>query len=80
MAAAIPFPEANLRLTGPQGENDPDVYTVHARRLDGTVVTCWQLSPEDIEAINASDGKIWLSVWGQTMPPTIITGVKAQVV
>lgn len=80
MAVAIPFAEANIRLTGPQGENDPDVYTVHARRLDGTCVTCWQLTPEDIAEINASEGKLWLSVWGSPMPPTIITGVKAEVI
>lgn len=80
MAVAVPFAEANIRLTGPQGETDPDVYTVHARRLDGTVVTCWQLTDEDIAGINASGGKLWLSVWGQSMPPTIITGVKSEAV
>lgn len=80
MAIAVPFPEANIRLTGPQGADDPDVYTVHARRLDGTCVTCWQLSSEDIEEIIASGGKLWLSVWGPSMPPTIITGVKAEVI
>lgn len=80
MAFAVPFPEANIRLTGPRGEADSDVYTVHARRLDGTVVTCWQLTPEDIAGIIETGGKVWLSVWGQSMPPTIITGVKAEAV
>jgi len=80
MATAIPFPEANIRLTGPQGEDDPDVYTLHARRLDGAVVTCWQLTAEDIAEINASGGKLWLSNWGHTIAPTIITGVKAEVI
>lgn len=80
MATAVPFPEANIRLTGPEGPDDPDVYTVHARRLDGTVTTCWQLSAEDLQALVASGGKVWLSVWGQTMPPTIITAIKAEVI
>ena len=57
MAFSVPFPEANIRLTGPQGEADPDVYTVHARRLDGTVVTCWQLTPEDIAEIIETGSK-----------------------
>lgn len=80
MAEATTFPESNIRLTGPQGENDPDVYTLEARRLDGTVVTCWQLTDEDVAEINASGGKIWVSVWGHSMPPMIVTGRKADVI
>jgi hypothetical protein len=80
MAACVPFPEANLVLTGPQGPEDPDVSTVMARALEGTVVTCWQLSETDLEALIANGGKVWLSVWGRTMPPAMITAVKAEVI
>ena len=80
MAIAVDFPESNLVLTGPLGMEDPDVYPLHARRIDGSVVTCWQLSPLDVDGLAASGGKLWLSVWGHSMPPTLISGRKEDVI
>lgn len=80
MASPAPFRESNLILHGPDGPEDPDVLTIEARRLEGCVVTCWQLSPEDIEEINASGGLIWVSMWGNTIAPTLVSGRKADVI
>lgn len=80
MADPAPFRESNLILHGPEGPNDPDVLSIEARRLEGRVVTCWQLSPEDVAEMAESGGLIWVSVWGHTMPPMLVTGRKADVI
>ena len=80
MANPVPFRESNLILHGPQGVDDPDVLTIEARRLEGCVVTCWQLSPEDVAEMVETGGVIWVSVWGNSMPPMMVTGRKADVI
>jgi hypothetical protein len=80
MALPSPFDESTTILYGPQGKDDPDVQPVHCRILDGTVVTCWQLEADEIDAIIASNGKVWVSVWGRSMPPMMVTARKEDVI
>ena len=78
MARPIDFPEANLRLLPPEGHED-SVIAMSAFRDAGVVVSCWQLSAEDLRRI-AETGEIWLSVQGHTAPPVFITGLKEDVI
>lgn len=53
----IKFPEANVTF----GENQPQFEPLPAfLATNGVVVSCWQLSPEEIEKIRET-GCIWLS-------------------
>ena len=79
MAAPIRFPEANLVLGPPQGCED-SVNALTVRRLEGSLVSCWQLTAEELAEIQRT-GVIWLSVWGrQTQPPVLVTAFKHDVI
>lgn len=79
MPVPAPFPEANVLLR-PPSEEDAAAGTVgdlhvHAYRdLDGQshVVSLWQLTPEDLVNLKASNGALWLHAWGSTHPPLSI--------
>ena len=75
MADPIPFDEINLTLTAPEGQEE-DVDTMPAY-TDGThCISCWQLSPEDLERLKENGGKVWLWVWsGKTQPPVCVDTV-----
>jgi hypothetical protein len=78
MAAPVPFAEANLLLVAPAGCED-EVDTLPVRRADGRVVSCWRLSAADLRRI-AETGEVWLSVWGHTAPPVLVSGRKEDVI
>jgi len=40
------------------------------RNADRTIITCWQLSEEDLEEVRRT-GKVWLTIWGG-QPPVMI--------
>ena len=75
MADPIPFDEMNLTLNAPEGEEE-NVDAMPAY-TDGThCISCWQLSPEDLERLKENGGKIWLWVWsGHTQPPVCVDTV-----
>lgn len=58
MAQPTPFFEANCLLVGPEG--DESIQPLPVRRDGSTVVSCWQLSVEDLRRI-AETGEVWLS-------------------
>lgn len=77
MAQPIAFAEANLLLIGPEG--DPSIVPLPTHREGGRIVSCWQLSGDDLRRV-AETGEIWLSVWsGDTAPPVLVSGRKEDV-
>lgn len=80
MAQGIEFPEANTVLRAPTPEDAAagTVYDLHVHRyrdLDGNpnVISCWKLSPEELEEV-ARTGVVWFNSWGNTHPPISIFG------
>jgi hypothetical protein len=79
MGQPTAFPEANLVLGPPQGCED-SVVAMQVRRLDGNIVSCWRLTPAEVEEVQRT-GVVWLSVWGaRTQPPVMVTAFKEEVV
>lgn len=78
MAEPAPFPEANLLLIAPAGQED-EVGQLPVLRTDGRVVSCWRPSIEELRRI-IDTGEIWLSIWGDTHPPVLVTGLKEHVI
>jgi len=39
------------------------------------VVSCWKVTAEELAEIQRT-GRVWLMVWGVTMPPVALCGVK----
>jgi hypothetical protein len=81
MAYGVPFDEANTVLHAPTPEDAAagTVYDLHVHRyrdLDGhpNVLSKWQLTPEELAAVIASDGVLWFSCWGDTHPPMWLSG------
>lgn len=73
------FEESETYLGAPPGmESDCDPLSI-ARRVteDGhpVVISCWKPTREELEEIQRT-GRVWLMVWGQTMPPVALVGTK----
>ena len=41
------------------------------------VVSCWKLTPDELEEVNRT-GRVWLYVVGRTMPPVMMAGNKPE--
>jgi hypothetical protein len=77
----VDFPERNFTYTKPKGWTDEQCSDLQVWRgtspLEGggmtaTIISCWQPSKEDIEAINA--GKpIFLKILSAEQPPVEVT-------
>lgn len=70
------FPQANFTFTKPESITDEecsDLRVFKGAYPDGTpvIISKWQPSKEDIEAINRGEG-IFLSITGMGMPPVCI--------
>ncbi len=70
------FPEANFTFTKPESMTDEecsDLRVFKGSYHDGTpvIISKWQPSKEDIEAINRGEG-IFLLITGLGMPPVSI--------
>lgn len=75
----IEFPEVTVTLAKNQPEYQPlPVY--QARDPWSTVISCWQLEPEEIDALKANGGKLWLSqlTFGQPLQPQLPSVEKPQ--
>lgn len=72
------FDEANAILSAPDGmthdECDP-LEVCRTQTPDGktVVISCWKLTADELERINRT-GRVWLMIWGQTMPPIAVLG------
>lgn len=72
----VNFPESNQPFTKPDGWKDEDCFDLSAyngfdENGKPVVITKWQPSKEDIEAINNGDG-IWVWVVGG-LPPMLLS-------
>ena len=58
------------------GKGQPEYEPLPALAIDGgmQVITCWELSPEEIERVKQT-GEIWLNVYtfGKNFPPVFLT-------
>lgn len=69
----IEFPEMNFTYSKPQGMTDEECAPLHVFKgkdeaSTPVIISCWQLSKEDLEEINRT-GKIYLQIVGHGMPP-----------
>jgi len=79
MASPLAFKEANVVFYPPAGMED-EVLPLHVRRCDGALVSCWQLTAEEIEEVIRTRGVVWLSVMGHWLPQVLVAGRKADVI
>lgn len=63
----VDFPEANSALHAPAGHED-EVYTLPILRQSDRVISCWELSSDDLYRITKTR-RIYLAVMCQTHPP-----------
>lgn len=74
----VDFPEANLSLGPPDGMTEAECQTIKGLRClrDGMplVITCWEPTEDEWAAMRAG-GKVWLTVYGLSMPPVILSGL-----
>lgn len=61
----------------PDMERDECAALSVLRTLDANghyvVVSCWKVTKDELELIQKT-GRVWLMVWGQTMPPVALMG------
>lgn len=80
MAEACSFPESDAVLDKPNGMTYEDCSALSILRVqtaDGmpAVVSCWKLTAEELAEINRT-GRVWLMIYGVTMPPSVVCGEK----
>lgn len=79
MSKPVNFREANIILGPPKGGEDT-VQPLPVRRLDGTLVSCWRLSPRELAEVQRT-GCVWLAVFsGITQPPVYVAAFKEEVI
>jgi hypothetical protein len=74
------FDEENLVLDGPPDMSADECAMLSVWRGflgDGNpvVISCWKPTKEELDEITRT-GRVWLLVWGTTMPPVHLTGEK----
>lgn len=67
------FPEANRTLHAPPGMEDTCVSMPCFVDPKHGTISCWQMSAEELERLNANGGRIWMRVL-QFPPPAIAIG------
>lgn len=71
MASAVDFKGANLTLTAAKGDEDR-VREMKAFFNGNTTVSCWELSPEELEEVSRT-GKVFVSILsGKTFFPMFV--------
>lgn len=70
MAYGVDFTGTNITFGPPAGRDD--VASINAFRNSGSVVTCWQLSEEELDEVKRT-GKVFLSVlYGGALVPVFV--------
>ena len=70
MAHPVGFEGMNAVMIAPE---DMDCRDLPSFRDGKHIISCWQLSPEEIKAV-AETGCIWLSIFGKNTPPVLVSG------
>jgi hypothetical protein len=71
MAKPVGFDQANTVLGPPPGRAD-EIDPLFIYRYNGQCVSCWRLSPEELEEVKRT-GCIFVNVLsGETQPPILI--------
>lgn len=78
----VDFPEANDQFGKPVGWKDDACHTLHvlkgveklgADTYAPVIISCWQMNDEDVKALVANKGKVYLHITGTGMPPVRLT-------
>lgn len=72
------FPESNVALDPPPGMSLDDCEALSVLRTQTAqghpvVISCWKLTREELDEVGRT-GRVWLLVYGQTMPPCALDG------
>lgn len=70
---AIKFPEQNIVFTKPEGWTDEQCGSLPAYQGNGEIVSCWELSPDEIMTLRQNGGKLWLGICSNVQPPIFLT-------
>ena len=80
MAVPASFDESNSVLSAPLGmEEKVEPLSVWLGFTDPpeyqqpVVLSCWKLTAEELAEVNRT-GRVWLWIWGATMPPAVVNG------
>ena len=63
------------------GKNQPEYLPLPAKQVDNnTIMTCWELSDDDILLINSSK-KIWLGImtFGKPLQPVLLASSRSEI-
>lgn len=72
MARGVDWPGANLKLGPPRGMDETQVTSLHVFTNGVTVVSCWELSDEEMAEV-IKTGRVFLSIMsGKTMYPAFV--------
>ena len=77
MADPVSFDGSNTVLVAPPDmDNCEDLPVLRLQYAEGrALISCWKLTREELEEI-ARTGQVWLVIWGDTMAPAYVGGVK----
>jgi hypothetical protein len=79
MGRPVEFDGSNLDLFPPDALAE-EVIPLRVRQGPLILVSCWRLSPAEIDEI-ARTGVVWLAVMSQgRLPPVMVTGRRAEVI
>lgn len=73
MANAVGFQGADFTFAAPKGSEDR-VHDLHVAKFDDHTVSCWRLTPEELEQVQKT-GVVWLQIMGHGMYPVYVSGV-----
>lgn len=65
------FPQVNVTLTAPT-DLEAECESLPVLRWKGGVLSCWELTDEEIAAV-VRHRQVWLNVFGHTTPPVWIS-------
>lgn len=68
MGQPVGFDGANFVFRAPEDLSPEECCDLQVMKTDKQIVSCWRLSPAEIEHINET-GVVFLNIMGQGMPP-----------
>ena len=75
MAEATSFGESNCVLDKPGDMSYDECQALSVLRAKTDGGACWKFTKEELDEINKT-GRVWLMVYGLTMPPACVCGLK----